>query len=76
MTDRSCCDCLSEADRSFFDSLFNNFIRGGTIAVIIHTTFISLIKPFNIVMNSRSYFHDLKNVKKIMNLHKIHELKK
>ena len=39
MTDRSCCDCLSEADRSFFDSLFNNFIRGGTIAVIIHTTF-------------------------------------
>ena len=39
MSDRSCCDCFSEADRSFFDSLFNNFIRGGTAAVIIYTTF-------------------------------------
>ena len=37
---------------------------------------ISLIKPLNIVVKSRNYFHDLKNVKKIMNLHKIHELKK
>ena len=39
MTDRSCCDCSSEADRSFFDSLFNNFICGGTAAVIIYTIF-------------------------------------
>ena len=34
MSDRS----FSEADRSFSDSLFKVFIRGGTIAVIFFTT--------------------------------------
>ena len=38
MSDISC-DCFSEDERSFFDSLFNAFIRGGTISVIFFTTF-------------------------------------
>ena len=37
MSDISC-DCFSEDERSFFDSLFNDFIRGGTVAVIACTT--------------------------------------
>ena len=39
MADRSCCDCFSEADISFFDSLFDSFILGGTFSVIFFTTF-------------------------------------
>ena len=40
MTDRSFCACFSEDERSFFDSLFNAFIRGGTVAVIAYTTYL------------------------------------
>ena len=39
MSDRSSCDCFSEAEISFFDSSFNVFIRGGAAAVIVYTTF-------------------------------------
>ena len=37
MSDRSFCDWYLEAD-TFCDNLFDVFIRGGTVAVIVFTT--------------------------------------
>ena len=37
MSDKSC-DCYSEDESSFFDFLFDVFIRGGTVAVMVCTT--------------------------------------
>ena len=37
MSNRSSCDCSSEAD-TFFDDFFEAFIRGGTISVFFFTT--------------------------------------
>ena len=70
---------LSEDVRIITDFLVN-FLKPLLFAELLSSSpiqlFISFIKPLNIVLKSRNYFHDLKNVKKIMNLHKIHELKK
>ena len=38
MSDKSSSDCCLEAD-TFYNDLFNAFIRGGTISVFVHTTF-------------------------------------
>ena len=59
MTDRSCCDCFSEAD-PFFDDLLKIFIRGGTGAVIFFITFYLIDKTIKHSGEIKELFSRLK----------------
>ena len=74
MTDRSCCDCFSENERSFYDSLFNAFIHGGTAFAIACTTSYLIDKTIQHSGEIEELFSRLEECEK--NHESSHELKK
>ena len=74
MTDRSC-DCCSKVD-----TVFDNFLAGVTVGVIVAAIFCTNYHFIEKNKQQRGEIEKLisrlEECEKIMNLHKIHELKK
>ena len=75
MSDKSC-DCYSEDESSFFDSLFDVFIRGGTVAVMVCTTSYLIEKTIQHSGKIKELFSRLEKCEKNDESSQEHELKK